>query len=563
MLRIAGMPLAAALFAASHAPFLLPGALAQTVNDPRLQVELVAGGLSQPTSMAFIGTNDILVLQKATGRVARILDGVLQPAPVLDVAVHFSSERGLLGIAVDPAFEDNRRVYLYYTESATGSDTSLSSSIPLGNRVYRYTWDGTVLRDPVLILDLPATPGPNHDGGVLAFGPDDALYAVIGDLNRDGRLQNYPAGPAPDDTGVILRVDTNGQGLPDNPFFDPAAPADRMNQYFAYGVRNSFGMAFDPFTGSLWNTENGPSAYDEINRVFPGFNSGWERIMGPDARDPQGVTDLWAAPGSRYADPAFSWAAPVAPTGPVFVHSPILGCGMVGDLLVGDNNCGQISRFHLNATRDDLLLASAPLLDRVADNGGATCTSAEMMEIRFGSGFGVITDLEAGPDGRIYVVSLSGGSVFRIGPRPGAFPDRDGDGVDDACDCAPSDASAFAIPAAVRRLRLADQVLRWESQSATAGPGTVATLVRGDPAVLGRDRDYRNACTLAGQVAPPFTDTGTPPPPGSGRYYLARAANVCGVSSFGDSSLIPDPRDDLDAALPAACPDPAVDDRRP
>ncbi|PYT11820.1 MAG: hypothetical protein DMF51_14575 [Acidobacteria bacterium] len=229
--------------------FLLLAALpaaAQTVNDPGLQVEVVAGGLSQPTTMAFIGDGDILVLQKANGQVRRIIGGVLQPAPVLDVGVGSLSERGLLGIALDPDFPVNRHVYLYLTESSTGADT-VGVPGPVGNRVYRGTWDGTTLVNPTLILDLPVTPGPNHNGGVLAFGPDGALYAVIGDQNRGGKLQNLPNGAAPDNTGVIFRVDTSGAGLPDNPFFNPLLPTDPMNRYYAYGVRNSFGLTFDPW----------------------------------------------------------------------------------------------------------------------------------------------------------------------------------------------------------------------------------------------------------------------------------------------------------------------------
>ena len=111
---------------------------AQTVNDPGLQVEVVATGLAQPTTMAFIADNDILVLQKANGQVRRVIGGIVQAAPVLDVAVDSASERGLLGIALDPDFAVNRRVFLYYTESATGADT-VGTPIPLGNRVYRYT----------------------------------------------------------------------------------------------------------------------------------------------------------------------------------------------------------------------------------------------------------------------------------------------------------------------------------------------------------------------------------------------------------------------------------------
>ena len=531
--------------------FLLLAALpaaAQTVNDPGLQVEVVAGGLSQPTTMAFIGDGDILVLQKANGQVRRIIGGVLQPAPVLDVGVGSLSERGLLGIALDPDFPVNRHVYLYLTESSTGADT-VGVPGPVGNRVYRGTWDGTTLVNPTLILDLPVTPGPNHNGGVLAFGPDGALYAVIGDQNRGGKLQNLPNGAAPDNTGVIFRVDTSGAGLPDNPFFNPLLPTDPMNRYYAYGVRNSFGLTFDPVSGSLWDTENGPTEYDEINRVVPGFNSGWTQIMGPDARDPQGQGDLWVAPGSVYRDPEFSWQVPVAPTALVFPASPLVGCGQLHNLLVGDNNCGQMYRFVPNAARDALTFTSMALQDRVADNSAGIC-SAEMSEILFGAGFGVITDLENGPDGKLYVVSLSKGTVYRIGPKPGAFPDSDGDGAGDACDCAPSDAGAFGAPVEVPRLRVAGAApttIGWDSQAAAAGTATAYTTVTGDLVSLRTDHGFPSACTLAqGSAATSLTEARPDPPAGSGYYYLVRAENTCGNGTFGEAAL--------DATLPPGCP---------
>lgn len=545
--------------------------LAQSVNDPALRVEIVIGGLSAPTAMAFIPPPwgvpaEFLVLQKNDGRVLRF-GGSSPGATVLDVPVNSASERGLLGIALDPnfVFLTGMYVYLYYTESSTGADTGDATSTPLGNRVYRYTWDPSTpgfLRDPRLILDLPATPGPNHDGGVLAFGPDDALYAVIGDLNRNGKLQNNPSGGDPDDTGVIFRVDTSGRALADNPFFTPADPANAMGRYVAYGVRNSFGLAFDPLTGKLWSTENGPSAYDEVNRVVRGFNSGWRPIMGPDARDPQGPGDLWSSPGSIYRDPEFSWAVPVAPTALTFAASRKLGCGREHDLLVGDNNCGQLYSFQPNAARDGLSLSSSALLDRVADNLGLLC-SDEMSEILFGGGFGVITDLKNGPDGKLYVVSLSHGRVYRIGPNPGAFPDADGDGVDDACDCAPSSSLAFAPTVEVPRLRIAwpypgplgpATALGWDPQNATAGPGTRYTIVSGDLGALRYDGGFSRTCDLGSNlIVPPLTDDRPDPPPGYGTFYLVRAGNLCGPGTYGDGSGTPDPRDALDATtvLPA------------
>ncbi len=377
---------------------------AQTLNDPNLQVEQVVEGLSFPTNMAFIGPDDILILQKGDGRVRRVLGGVLQPGQVLDVAVDNSSERGLLGIAVHPDFPGTPSVYLYYTESSTGNDTS-GSPTPLGNRVYRYTWDGSALINPTLILDLPVTPGPNHDGGIIIFGPDDKLYVVIGDLNRNGQLQNFPTGLPPDDTGVILRLNDDGTIPSDNPFF---AEGGNLAKYYAYGIRNSFGMAFDPVTGKLWNTENGPDTFDEINLVEPGFNSGWEQIMGPDARDPQGVNDLFLVPGSQYTDPKFSWFDTVGPTAILFLDSARLGAQYQNDIFVGDINNGTLYHFEPNGTRDGFEFRSAGLADLVADNDG------ELQELIFGTGFGGITDLKVGPGGPLYILSFSLGKIFRV-----------------------------------------------------------------------------------------------------------------------------------------------------
>lgn len=528
----------------------------QVLDDPTLRIDVVASGLSAPTSMAFLAPDDFLVLQKNDGRVLRITPGGGEPSIVLDLHVSTASERGLLGITLSPDFQNDRLIYLFYTESPTGADDSDFFSEPAGNRVYRYRWNGVELVDPVLVLDLPATPGPNHDGGILTFGPDDALYVVIGDLNRDGKLQNFPDGPDPDDTGVILRVDRDGRPLPDNPFFDPADPGNPLGRYFAYGIRNSFGLTFDPLSGDLWETENGPSSFDEVNRIVPGFNGGWESIMGPDERDSQGVGDLWMAPGAIYRDPEFSWLNPVAPTALAFPASPLLGCTLRHDLLVGDNNCGHIYRFGLSPDRDSLLFTSAELADRVADNQGSTC-SREMAEILFGSGWNVITDIENGPDGLLYVVSLSDGAVYRIGPNPGSFPDADGDGVDDGCDCDSGDPGAFAPPDEVPLLRVSGDgvtLFGWDAQAATAGPETVYTLISGEAASLLSDGGFLSACVLVDGLTVPKTSDPLPDPtPDTVRYYLARAGNGCADGTYGDGSGVIDPRDDLDVALLPAC----------
>jgi glucose/arabinose dehydrogenase len=407
-------------------------ARAQTLLDPTLVVESVTTGLAQPTTMAFVGPDDILVLEKQTGWVRRVLSGVLEPSPVLVVTVNAEVERGLLGIAVNS--ESPPGVFLYFTEADTPGGT------PIGNRVYRYDWNAQsgLLQNPVLVLDLPALPGWNHAGGILTLGPpgespgvgDGALlHAVIGDLWHDGQLQNYPAGPLPDDTSVILRIRQDGTPAPGNPFTPycsatttttctdngdcPVGESCRVEvaRYFAYGVRNSFGLAIDPVTGDLWETENGRQTYDEVNRVEPGMNSGWESIMGPQARNPLGPGDLFDLPGAgtTYNDPEFSWFDTIGPTSIAFLYGSSLGAEYDDIALVGDTNLGQLYALPLNPMRDGLALTGIPgLADLVADD------DTERDALLFGEAFGVTTDLEVGPDGHLYVVSLSNGAIYRI-----------------------------------------------------------------------------------------------------------------------------------------------------
>ena len=396
-------------------------AQAQTLVDPVLEVSLQVSSLANPTSMALLPTStgqplEFLVCEKATGRVMHVRGSTIV-GPALDLAVNSLSERGLLGIALHPAFASNQFVYVYYSASSTSLDNTNQNAIA-ANRVERYSWDGGALSAPALILSLPATPGPNHDGGVILFGPDGMLYGAIGDLNRNGQLQNYPNGPLPDDSGILFRVHDDGTAPADNPFYHLGG---NMAKVYAFGVRNSFGLDFDPASAVLWDTENGPNVFDEINRVLPGFNSGWERIMGPVAEDAEGLGDLWPAEGSRYEDPQFSWRAPIGVAAMHFVRGGVLGPEYAQDLLVGDNNTGTLYRFELSADRTSLIMPTADTADRIAD------TTTERNLFRIGSGFGTITDLETGPDG-VYVCSYGNGSIYRIRRNPTAVsPSKWGD----------------------------------------------------------------------------------------------------------------------------------------
>ena len=523
----------------------LPGARAQTLVDPALQVEQVAGGLNLPTTMAFIGDDDFLVVEKQTGQVRRVAAGILQVAPVLDLAVSSFSERGLLGIATDPDFRGNGFVYLYYTSSPTGADTAVREEFG-ENRLERYRWNGSALVDPQPLLSTtPSDRGP-HNGGVIEFGPDDRLYLAIGDAtlgdndNLATQLQNNAAGPAPNDTGVIFRVNAAGHGLRDNPFASGTAADDPLRRYFAYGIRNTFGIAFDPRSGSLWQTENGPQDYDELNRVPSGFNGGFRRIRGPLDRDPEGAIDLWVAPGSSYTDPQLSWLSNVAPAGLSFVASPKLGCDLQHDLIVGDTTCRQLYKFDLDASRDNLLLSDPALQDRVIDNATDRCNE-EQSTLIFGPGtaFGRVTDLLNGPDGYVYFVAYNFGRIYRIVPVPGAVSDVDGDEVDDSCDCDPTQAGSFAPPPALPRLRLSQPTttrLGWDDLRAVAGNATAYRVVSGSLSELRDAGSFGSACALAtGLPFPETTDLRDAPPVGDGWYYLVQAENACGIGPPGPS----------------------------
>lgn len=371
-------------------------------KDPALKVESVVSGLSSPTSMTFLNDNNILVLEK-DGNVRLASNGQLQQQPVLQVPVDIKSERGLLGIAVMNTTGNNKKVFLYYTESK-GEDIS--------NRVYRYDWNGQTLVNPKLLLDLPALPGPNHDAGKLTLSKDGYLYVIIGELRHNGKLQNIKDGPDPDDTGVIFRISPlDGSPAKNNPFATNEIAA--LHKYYAYGIRNSFGIAIDPVTGNLWETENGENTYDEINLVKPGFNSGWKIVMGPMSRN-NGITtnDLVNFPGSRYTDPVFSWLDPVAVTGIEFLKSSKLGLSYNNNIFVGDYNNGNLYFFKVNKDRTGIELdadqKSAGLSDLVVDNKN------ELDAVKFGTGFGSITDIETGPDGWLYVLSFDNGAIYRI-----------------------------------------------------------------------------------------------------------------------------------------------------
>lgn len=380
--------------------------------DSNLKITTIAEGLSTPTTMAFVGPGDILVLEKDTGMVKRIVNGKVLAKPVLDVNVANSIERCMCGIAVSKD-SSTTYVFIYYTEIDGKDGDDKAGKQPIGNRVYRYELSGDVLTNPLLLMDLPASPGPRHNGGDIMIGPDNNLYVSIGDVDgsfkgsaTETKAQNYEDGVDPDGRGGILRITQDGQ--PTDGILGDSIP---LRIYYAYGIRNSFGMDFDPISGNLWNTENGPGNGDEINLVLPGFNSGWQEVQGLAAlEDSFSESDLQDFDGrGHYSDPELVWVNTAGPTAVKFLESTELGTTYENDMFVGDVHNGRIYHFDLTPDRKDLVLPQA-LSSRVIEKP----TSPGVSSIVFGQGFGGITDLEMGPDGNLYVVSIGLGSIYQI-----------------------------------------------------------------------------------------------------------------------------------------------------
>jgi len=428
-----------------------------TIDVDDLELHKIVDGLYFPTSMAFLGPDDILVLQKNNGTINRILNGKILQEPLLDVDVANYVERGMLGIAVDNnnynlsqyynRYERIPYVFLYYTE-APAENGSLNKDgkgedcvlcIPIGHRLYKYELKDNRLTNPQLILNLPSNPGSSgssHIGGVMVMGPDKNIYLTTGDGEscynngcKDGtqnktiysQTANVLEGQPPIGRGGIIRVTEDGKSVGSG-IIGNAYPS---NLYYAYGIRNSFGIDFDPVSGNLWDTENGPGFGDEINLVKPGFNSGWIQVQGiwpindyslldstPKEKgyfgnvvmDKQDKLVKFDGKG-KYSSPELTWNRTEGLTSIKFLNSDRLGNQYENDLFVGDVN-GNLYHFDLNADRTELDL-KGKLVDKVANS------HKELDDVIIGKNFQTIVDIECSPDGYLYILSY-GGSIYKL-----------------------------------------------------------------------------------------------------------------------------------------------------
>ncbi|HEX6331750.1 MAG TPA: PQQ-dependent sugar dehydrogenase [Actinomycetota bacterium] len=291
-----------------------------------IEARRVAGGLEQPVAFTFGPGRQLWYVEKSTGEI-RVIDLPSGDDRLFATVsgVDGAGERGMLGIALHPDYPDEPFVYAFATRSDGGD---------LRNQILRFEdRDGDGV-DPTIIFSSPASSSPYHNGGRIQFGPDGLLYAIVGDGHAAANAQDR----TDNDRGKIIRITANGDVPKTNPFGD---------RIWAFGIRNSFGFAFDPRTGALWETENGPACNDEVNRVRKGRNYGW----GPSATCSGSSPGNTNRDGPRPIRPRLVYRDPIGITGVAFCDGCGLGRRSEGAMFHGAVNNGRVTRVFLNRRR--------------------------------------------------------------------------------------------------------------------------------------------------------------------------------------------------------------------
>lgn len=349
------------LLVATVAP---PLATQQAVAASRIRAVAVATNLKVPAGFTFLPNGTLAYVELHTGRInfRNLETGVdrrIYRVPNVDA----DGTGGAIGLAVHPAWPARRVLYVFATRNTRHG---------LRNQIVRVD---LVTRRTRVILSAAASPTAGHDGGRILFGPDGNLYVVIGDGGRSANAQDLSRNLR----GKILRIGADGSRPSGNPF---------GSRVWAYGIRNSIGLAVDPLSGRLWQTDNGPECNDEVNRIRMGGNHGW----GPSAACPA-TNNSGPTPRVR---PAHVFATAMGITGLAFCHGCGLGAGIEGDLFVADFNGGRIRRFALNGTRTGFAAGPVTVIDYP---------------------FPVATlSIEVAPDGRMYF--STGAKIFRLVRTP-------------------------------------------------------------------------------------------------------------------------------------------------
>jgi len=428
------------------------------IYDPNLTVELITKGLKSATSMSFLGKDDLLVLEQQ-GVVKRVVGNKTLDIPPLNITkiVKSTYERGLLGIAIPNGEAENQdkshgfesKIYLYYTEKITNQNMDhkcanvCDKNERIVNSLYEYELRDGRLVKPKLLIHLPLEDGDiglEHVGGKIVLGPDKRIYISTGDsypcrsmedcrqAATSGKLYaktaNSENGTDPVGIGGIIALPLSEDS--DRQYDYPFGKASPLSLYYAYGIRNSFGLDFDPITGILWDTENGPFFGDEINLVEPGFNSGWARVQGiwpitnydflikdaprpnyfPNNSTKTFVNGLYDFEGKgKYSSPEVTWKDSIGITGIKFFNSDKLGDEYKNDMFLGSFAKGLLYHFELSPDRKNISF-SPELPHNVIEE-------AKLKDSLVIKGLRGITDLQVSPDGYLYILTYDG-NIWKI-----------------------------------------------------------------------------------------------------------------------------------------------------
>ncbi len=374
------------LRASSAGPLAVNAALAAPADGteslpPGASIETVLPNMNLPIAMAFDPSGRLFYTEK-TGAVRLFTNGTLQTDPVITFNADSGGERGLLGIAIDPNFNSNHYIYVYYT-CAVGPGCASTE-----NRVVHFTENNGVGSNPVTIFASPQT-APNHNGGNIHFGPDGKLYISIGDNANAANSQDVTV-----KNGKMHRINPDGTIPPDNPVFTQTGALPSL---YVMGLRNTFDFVFDPPTpGRIFASENGPSCDDEMNRIEAGYNYGWRASYPCDDGNPSPVYNtippLWHLPSAQCCE---------APTG-ITVYSGSQIPQWQNGLFMVTYNTGKLRHFYLDPSRTFVTATNVVL--GVAPN----------------------MDIETGPDGALWYMEGGGyspGTLKRIvGSGPTSTP---------------------------------------------------------------------------------------------------------------------------------------------
>ncbi|MGQ0797641.1 MAG: PQQ-dependent sugar dehydrogenase [Methanobacteriota archaeon] len=349
--------------------------------------------LDWPTAVAFARDGRTFFAERFTGRIRVIRDGTLLATPFASLPrTATADEQGLLGLALDPDFPTSPWVYAYQTYAPPSG--------AVYGRILRFLADGDIGGAPETVLErIPAA--AFHNGGVIAFGPDGKLYALVGDAGDSEAAQDLRVL-----NGKTLRMNPDGSVPDDNPFVGAA----NANPYvYTYGHRNMYGIAFHPVTGRAYLTENGPTDNDEVNVLVPGANYGWPVVRGIANRP-------------EYRDPIIAYTPTIAPTNAAFPPATAFP-GFDGDLVFGDWNTGSLRRLDLGPPTYEVVLGQEVLV--LAQEG--------------------ILDVEVGLDEAIRLSTPS--TIFRYADTPSPSPA----GNDPTAAATPAPRPSVDSPQAVRR----------------------------------------------------------------------------------------------------------------